>query len=133
MGPEFDAWIKNLQEGGIFTDIHQLWQKFGELLERALKDAGERTIVTKFGDSSFKTTVALDNDITNEFPETGPKDDDIYWKRHQELVDNILNTRKEIVLKIIETVGVTIKGVINTISVSNVDIAKIIENFTKKQ
>ncbi|MCH8914418.1 MAG: hypothetical protein IIA82_00980 [Thaumarchaeota archaeon] len=133
MGPEFDAWIKNLQEGGIFTDIHQLWQKFGELLERALKDAGERTIVTKFGDSSFKTTVALDNDITNEFPETGPKDDDIYWKRHQELVDNILNTRKEIVLKIIETVGVTIKGVINPISVSNVDIAKIIENFTKKQ
>lgn len=133
MGPEFDAWIKNLQEGGIFTDIHQLWQKFGELLERALKDAGERTIVTKFGDSSFKTTVALDNDITNEFPETAPKDDDIYWKRHQELVDNILNTRKEIVLKIIETVGVTIKGVINPISVSNVDIAKIIENFTKKQ
>ena len=133
MGTEFDAWIKNLKDGGIFTDIHESWQKFGELLERALKDAGERTITTKFGDSSFKTTVALDNDITNEFPETAPKDDDIYWKRHQELVDNILDTRKEIVLKIIETVGVTIKGVINPISVSNVDIAKIIENFTKKQ
>jgi len=133
MSAELDSWIKNLKDEKIFTDIHQSWQKFGELLERALKDAGERTIVTKFGDSSFKTTVALDNDITNEFPETAPKDDDVYWKRHQELVDNILNTRKEIVLKIIETVGVTIKGVINPISVSNVDIAKIIENFAKKQ
>ena len=77
---------------------------------------------------SFQDWVAI-----NEFPTTIPKEDDVYWKRHQELVDNILDTRKEIALKIIETVGVTIKGVINPISVSNVDIAKIIENFTKKQ
>jgi len=133
MSTEFDAWIKNLKDGEIFTDIHQSWQKFGELLERAINDAGERTIVTKFGDSSFKTSVALDNDITNEFPATAPKEDDVYWKRHQELVDNILDTRKEIALKTIETVGITIKGVINPISVSNVDIAKIIENLMKKQ
>ena len=97
-----------------------------------MKDAGERTIVTKFGDSTYTTNIALDNDVTSEFPSEPPKDDDVYWKRHKDLVDNILDTRKEIVLKVIETAGTTIKGIINPISVSNIDIAKIIEGISKK-
>jgi len=132
MSTEFDSWIKNLKEGNIFSDIDESWKKFGNLLERALKDAGERTIVTKFGDSIYKTSIALDNDVTSEFPSEPPKDDDVYWQRHKELVDKILDTRKEIVLKVIETVGNTIKGIINPISVSNIDIAKIIEGISKK-
>lgn len=79
MSTEFDSWIKNLKEGNIFSDIDESWKKFGNLLERALKDAGERTIETKFGDSIYKINIALDNDVTSEFPSEPPKDDDVYW------------------------------------------------------
>lgn len=132
MSTESDAWIKNLKDGNIFADIDISWKKFAELLDAAIKDAGQRTVETKFGNTSYKTNVALDNDVTSEFPSEQPKEDDVYWQRHKEVVDNILDTRKEIVLKVIETVGVTIKGIINPISVSNIDIAKIIEGISKK-
>jgi len=132
MSTELDAWIKNLKDGNIFADIDIAWKKFAELLDAAIKDAGQRTVETKFGNTSYKTNVALDNDVTSEFPSEQPKEDDVYWQRHKEVVDNILDTRKEIVLKVIETVGVTIKGVINPISVSNIDIVKIIEGISKK-
>ena len=132
MSTESDAWIKNLKQGNIFSDIDGSWKQFGNLLDRALKDAGERTIETKFGDTIFKTTIKLDNDVISNFPSQPPKDNDAYWQRHKELVDNVLDTRREIILTVIETVGSTIKGVINPISVSNIDIARMIEALSKK-
>jgi len=133
MSTELESWIKNIKDGNIFSDIDESFKNLGDLLKRGLSDAGARTIETKFGTSAYKTSVALDNDVTNEFPAEPPKDDDVYWQRHKELVDNILDTRKEIILKVIETVGATIKGIINPISVSNIDIVKIIEGIAKKQ
>jgi hypothetical protein len=132
MSTDIDTWIKNLKDENIFSDMDESWKNLLNLLKRGLSDAGERTIETKFGESSYKTIVALDNDVTNEFPSQRPKDDDVYWQRHKELVDGILETRKEIILKVIETVGVTIKGVVNPISVSNIDITKIIDEISKK-
>jgi hypothetical protein len=132
MSTDIDTWIKNLKDENIFSDMDKSWKNLLNLLKRGLSDAGERTIETKFGESSYKTIVALDNDVTNEFPSQRPKDDDVYWQRHKELVDGILETRKEIILKVIETVGVTIKGVVNPISVSNIDITKIIDEISKK-
>ena len=132
MSDESESWIKNLKEANLFEDIDESWKKFGNLLERAINDAGERTIETKFGDSAFKTHVALDNDISNELPANSPKADDEYWIWHKALVENVLDTRKQIMLKVIETVGVTIKGIVNPISFSNIDIGKIIESITKK-
>jgi hypothetical protein len=79
------------------------------MLQVANKDASERTIVTntKAG-TSYKTDIRIDGDITNEFPEKVSDATDLYWKRHNELVDRILDERKELLLKVIDTVGTTI-------------------------
>lgn len=109
---------------------------FNKILESAAKDATGRTIELKINGPNkitYKTTIKLDGDITNEFPKTPPEDSDIYWRRHKELVNEALATRKEISLKVIEKVGNTIKGIVNPISVSSIDVSKIIEEFTKKQ
>jgi len=134
MSNDFENFKKNLKDNPFFSNINDSIGKIGGLLDNVLKDAGERTIVTKFGDEEFKTSFSMtpDNDVANNFPQTRPKEDDIYWKRHNELVDKILEERTEIFIKVIETAGTTIKGVINPVSISPIDIAKIIESFSKK-
>lgn len=127
-------WLKELQKSPIFQGLTNAFTEFDELLKKGLEDAGKRTIETKFGENKvFKTEIALtDADVTNNFPTDIPKEDDVYWKRHNELVDNVLDVRKEIILKSIEVAGTTIKGIINPISVSPIDIAKLFENVVKK-
>ena len=127
-------WLKELQKSPIFQDLANTFTEFDNLLKKGLEDAGKRTIETTFGENKvFKTEIALtDADVKNNFPPNIPKEDDVYWKRHNELVDNVLDARKEIILKSIEVAGTTIKGVINPISVSPIDIAKLFENVIKK-
>lgn len=129
--------IKEIDYTAFFESFNKSFKQFGEILQGAVKDAGKRTIQIKIEGSSnakYKTDIGVvDGDITNEFPSETPKEDDIYWKRHKELVDEALATRKEISLKVIETIGTTVKGVINPISVSNIDIAKIIEGLFQKK
>lgn len=114
----------------------QSWDKFAGILEAAKADVTQRNIEVKTDgskDAEFKTIIALNGDITNEFPAERPAADDVYWKRHKELVDEAMATRKELSIKVIEIVGDTIKGVINPISVSSVDLAKIIEEILAKK
>lgn len=127
-------WLKDLQNSPIFQSLTTTFTEFDELLKKGIKDTGQRTIETKFGENkTFKTEIALtDADVKNDFPADVPKEDDVYWKRHNELVDNVLDMRKEIFLKSIEVAGTTIKGIVNPISVSPIDIAKLFENAAKK-
>ena len=87
--------------------------------ENAMKDAGTRTIETKYGNTILKTDIGseLDIDVKNSFPDDLPEKDNVYWIYHKELVSKIIDVRKELLLKIIDTTGVTIRGIVNPASV----------------
>lgn len=125
------------------TSINQ--SKWGEeLLKQFLASSGQisdmwkaisadvtnRTIITKVqGNPSveYKTHIRIDGDIVNEFPSNPPDENDIYWKRHKDNVDEALAIRKEIALKAIDVAGLTVRGIVNPISISPIDLAKLIE------
>jgi hypothetical protein len=113
-------------------EAKESWNQFSQMLQIANKDASERTIVTntKAG-TSYKTDIRIDGDITNEFPDKVSETTDLYWKRHNELVDKVLNERKELLLKVIDMVGTTITKMVNPISFSTVDLVKMTEMFRK--
>jgi hypothetical protein len=113
-------------------EAKESWNQFSQMLQVANKDASERAIVTntKAG-TSYKTDIRIDGDITNEFPEKVSEATDLYWKRHNELVDRVLNERKELLLKVMDLVGTTITKMVNPISFSTVDLVKMMEMFRK--
>jgi hypothetical protein len=73
----------------------------------------------------------VDGDILNEFPSNVPPANDLYWTRHTQLVDKVLADRQAIIEKSIETVGMTIKGLVNPISFSPIDLIRFVELFKK--
>jgi hypothetical protein len=108
------------------------WAKFSSVLDVANKDLSERTIETKGSDEiKYTTHFKVDGDILSEFPSKIPPANDLYWTRHTQLVDRVLAERQAIIEKSIETVGSTIKGLINPISISPIDMIKLIELFKK--
>jgi hypothetical protein len=110
------------------------WEQFSKILQAANAQVTERVIETVIdgnGAASYKTTIKLNGDVINEFPKEKPNEDDIYWKRHTDLVNESLQTKKEIMLRVVETVGTTLRGIVNPINFSQVDIAKIIELIRK--
>lgn len=105
-----------------------------KMWEAAASDATNRTITTTIPGEpkrEYKTHIGIDGDITNEFPSTVPDDNDVYWRHHKQMIDEAMATRKEIILRIIDVSGNTIRGMINPISISPVDLAKLIESFRK--
>jgi hypothetical protein len=108
------------------------WTKFSNILDVANKDLSERTIETKASEEvKYITHLKVDGDISNEFPSKVPPINDLYWTRHTQLVDRVLADRQAIIEKSIETVGATIKGLVNPISFSSVDMIKLFELFKK--
>ena len=100
----------------------------------AQKDIGERVIETIIQGEEiikYKTTFKVDGDIINEFPNNVSETNNLYWKRHSELVDKVLQERKDLVNKVIDTTGTAITKVISPISFSTVDILKLAELFKK--
>lgn len=108
------------------THLTSAFKTFTDMLSNGGHDILTKTIQTKVGvtGSTYKTDLEVDGNITNEFPTLQPAENDIYWKRHNDLVNEVLSTRKEIILKVIETCGTTIKGIINPISIVPLDINK---------
>ena len=117
------------------TQTRTSWEQFSKILQAANAQVTERVIETVIDGSGaatrYKTTIKLNGDLINEFPKDKPDENDIYWKRHTDLVNESLQTRKDIMLKVVETIGTTATGIINPISMSQVDIAKIIELLRK--
>lgn len=108
------------------------WAKFSNMLDVANKDLSERTIETKANDEiKYTTNLKVDGDIVNEFPSKVPPANDLYWTRHTQLVDRVLADRQAIIEKSIETVGTTIKGLVNPISFSPIDMVRLIDLFKK--
>ncbi len=122
----FDQFNKQAQDS---------WNKFAAIINTAVTDATMRTISTTIGGqggATYKTTMKLsDGDITNEFPSQAPDVNNTYWVRHNELVTETLTTRKDIIMKVIETVGTTISTIIKPMSFGNIDLVKLAETFKK--
>lgn len=128
-----------------FEDFCSQSKMFGDqfkaLLDNAMKELNRTTdkvIKTCYpeGDETvcYQTTIsAVTENITNTFPSKRPSENDIYWKIHKEQVDLALATRKDLQIKVIETIGNTVKGLFNPISVSNVDLVQIVQAVLSKK
>lgn len=129
-----NPFFKSIEEFN--NQTKQSWEKLFDILETTKTDITHRNIEVKIVGSKdilYKTTIGIDGDITNEFPSERPKEDDVYWKRYKELVDEALATRKELSIKVIETIGSTIRGMINPMNIPGLDVVKkITETLPKK-
>ena len=132
--------FENTQKGieASFEEFVNQTKAFGNQFQKLLDDSMKQftantdvVIKTNVPDGQEKaeycTTInALTGNITTTFPSKPMVEGDI-WKTHKELVDKTLESRKELQLKIIETVGSTIKGLFNPISISNIDLVQILQ------
>lgn len=85
-----DSWFKFSNTLKAETIIDTL--KAETIIETTIPDAG----------NSYKTTIKLDGDIINEFPNRVPKMNDELWKKHNSKVYDVLQHRKTDVLESIE-------------------------------
>ncbi len=82
----------------------------------------------------FKTTIgALNGSVTEDFPPNRPVENDPIFAIHKEQVATALKTRLELQLKLIDTVGNTVKGLFNPMSFANVDLLQIIQAILAKK
>jgi hypothetical protein len=113
--------------------IKDALDQFPKILEKANQTVTETVISTNIGDLDsgikYETTIRINGDIASKFPTSAPNENDIYWKTHMNEVNHVLQMRKDIILKVIDTVGSTVRGMVNPISFSTVDIARLVELF----
>jgi hypothetical protein len=134
--PEFNVEsLFNTSSLGDFTKLaRDSWNSLLGTMQLAQKDLGERvieTIIEGEENIKYKTTFKMDGDIINQLPSNISDTNNLYWKRHVELVDKVLQERKDLVNKVIDTTGTAITKVISPISFSTVDILKLAELFKK--
>jgi hypothetical protein len=111
---------------GFNNQTKQSWEKLFDILETAKTDITHRNIevaVAGSGDVLYKTTIGIDGDIKNEFPKNVQKKMTFIGK-DKKLVDEALATRKELSIKVIETIGNTIKEIINPMNIPSLDAVK---------
>jgi hypothetical protein len=108
------------------------WEQLLKIVQTSYIDSTQRTIETS-GQAGpvFKTVLSLDGDLKNEFPTPPPAVNDIYWVRHNQLVDQALTAQKEIISKVIDTIGATIQKIVNPISISSNDLSTLMNLFRK--
>lgn len=122
----------NKQTEQFNTQAKASWDQFLKLIQASYVDATEKTIETNVnGGPNYKTTININGDQKNELPNPSPKMDDAYWTRHIQMVDEALALQKEIIMKVIETVGATIQKVVNPISISTSDIMNLTDVLRK--
>jgi hypothetical protein len=122
----------NKQTEQFNTQAKASWDQFLKLIQASYIDATEKTIETNVnGGPNYKTAININGDQKNEFPNPAPNADNVYWIRHNQLVDEALALQKEIIMKVIETVGATIQKVVSPISISGSDIMNLTSMFRK--
>ena len=108
------------------------WDQLLKLFQTAYLDTAEKTIETVGqGGPTYKTIIKIDGDIKNDFPTPAPNSTDVYWIRHTQLVDQALSLQKEIITKVIDTIGVTVQKIVNPISISTGDLLNLMNLFRK--
>ena len=108
------------------------WEQLLKLLQTSYTDAAEKTIETNAQNGpNYKTVIKIDGDVKNDFPSAAPNADNAYWIRHNQLVDGAVALQKEVIIKVIDTVGTTLQKVVNPISFSSSDLTNLINLFRK--
>jgi hypothetical protein len=119
----------------VFNHSKEQLNQFSKILEMALQDVTSRVIETQAqgegGVKKYRTILEADGDLKNEFPNPPPIPNDIYFARHNQLVDGALSLQKEIINKVIETVGQIASKVVTPISVSSTDLVNLAQMFLK--
>lgn len=82
-------------------DAQQAAKAWWERIKEALQDLAEINIATKADGEEYKTTIKLDGDVENDFGKIVNRH---IWDRHNAIVDHALQTRKEIILKLIDKI-----------------------------
>jgi hypothetical protein len=114
------------------TQAKTSWEQLLTLLQTSYTDAAEKTIETNAQNGpNYKTTIKIDGDVRNDFPNPAPDANNIYWIRHNQLVDGAVALQKEIIIKVIDTVATTLQKVVNPISISSSDIVNLMSLFRK--
>jgi hypothetical protein len=107
-------------------------------MQAAVKHISERTIELKVeGQTNPRYTREISNtgDIVNKFPSQVPDPNDVYWTRHNQLVDRYLTDKQATINKVIDIIGETAKGILNPITtmiLSPADIIKMFDSFKKQ-
>ena len=115
------------------TEAKTSWEQLLKLLQTSYADATEKTIETSAQNGpNYKTVIKIDGDVKNDFPSPAPGTNDVYWTRHNQLVDGAVALQKEIIVKVIETVGTTLQKVVNPISFSSGDFMNLINLFRRQ-
>jgi hypothetical protein len=114
------------------TQAKTSWEQLLTLLQTSYTDAAEKTIETNAQNGpNYKTTIKIDGDVRNDFPNPAPDANNVYWIRHNQLVDGAVALQKEIIIKVIDTVATTLQKVVNPISISSSDIVNLMSLFRK--
>jgi hypothetical protein len=130
----WNDWVK-----GMTKQTDEMGLKLKELMDVVNKqfiEATDKTIITKIAgkETCYKTTInSVTGSVTNDFPAKPAAEDEDYWKLHMKLLDEALASRQELQLKIIDTVGTTIKGLFSPVSISNIDVNQIIQALLKSK
>ena len=118
--PDLDGLQKLFGSSNLLGNLDKNFQELQKMIQAGTGDLGKKTIVTKFGDAEnqkYVTHIRIsDEDIENEFPSEPPNVDNVYWKRHNELVNTYLDARKQMILKAIEVTGIAVTGIINPLN-----------------
>ena len=108
------------------------WEQFLKLLQSSFIDLNEKVIETNIqGGPSYKTVIFINGNRKNDFPNPAPNASDVYWLRHNTMVDETLSLQKEIITKVIDTLGTTLQKVVNPISFSTKNLVDLADLFKK--
>jgi gas vesicle protein len=89
------------------ADIKDSFDKLDGVMKQSVTDVMQIKVQTADASSNvlYSTIIAVDGSVSNVFQATQPDATDEYWKRHNALVDQAVQNRNQLMLKVIETVG----------------------------
>lgn len=114
------------------TQANTSWGQLQKMLQTAYIDTIEKTIDTHAqGGPGYKTIIKINGDVTNDFPNAAPNASDVYWIRHNQLVDQAVALQKEVIDKVLDTLGSIVQKLVSPISISSGDLVNLVNLFKK--
>jgi hypothetical protein len=101
-----ETFFQNLGDG-----MKDSFDRLRNVLRQGFTDVDHMTVATQDAANSivYRTTVTLDGSVSNDFPTPKPDANDEYWKRHNAVVDQVLQNRAQLMQKVVETLGGMLK------------------------
>jgi hypothetical protein len=101
-----EVFFENLGDG-----MKDSFDRLRTVMKMGLTDVDHTSVETQDSSNNlvYKTVVTLDGSVTNQFPATKPDANDDYWKRHNAVVDQVIQNRNAMMMKVVETIGGMLK------------------------